>query len=207
MAFTHFEILVEEPSAEAALEHLLPKILVEKATFRIHPFEGKRDLMGKLEARLKGYAKSRPADTCIVVMVDRDDEDCVKLKGKLEAAARTAGLATRSKPQGNGQFRVLNRILVEELEAWFFGDVEALVLAYPGVSTTLAKKARYRDPDAITGGTWEALERVLKAAGHHSGGLAKIQAAREIAAHMDPFRNRSKSFQVFRDAIIACVSR
>jgi hypothetical protein len=48
MAFTHFEILVEEPSAEAALEHLLPKILVEKATFRIHPFEGKRDLMGKL---------------------------------------------------------------------------------------------------------------------------------------------------------------
>ncbi len=99
----------------------------------------------------------------------------------------------------------INRIAVEELEAWFFGDVGALVAAYPGVPETLDRRAKYRNPDAIAGGTWEALERVLQEAGHHGGGLAKVRAARDIAAHMDPGRNRSRSFQVFRDAIVACL--
>lgn len=98
---------------------------------------------------------------------------------------------------------VINRILIEDLESWCFGDVDAMVAAYPGVAPTLAQKAKYRDSDAIKGGTWEALERVLQCAGHHCGGLAKIQAARDRAEHMDPNRNRSKSFQVFRDAIVA----
>jgi hypothetical protein len=90
---------------------------------------------------------------------------------------------------------------VEELEAWFFGDVPALVLTYPGVPSTLANQRGYRDTDAIKGGTWEALERVLQSAGHFQGGLPKIQVAREVGANMDPDRNASKSFQVFRDSI------
>lgn len=203
MTFTHFEILVEEPSAEAALECLMPRLLAGRATFRLHPFEGKHDLLSKLESRLKGYAKYRPPESCVVVMVDRDDQDCEELKEQLEGAAVKAGLKTRSKRSPRGEFVVLNRILIEELEAWFFGDVEALVAAYPGVPITLAKKNKYRDPDAVKGGTWEALERVLQTAGHHQGGLAKIQAARDIATHMEPGRNRSKSFRVFRDAILA----
>ena len=36
---------------------------------------------------------------------------------------------------------------------------------------------------------------------YHPGGLEKIRAAREISNHMDPDRNRSRSFQVFRDAL------
>jgi len=91
--------------------------------------------------------------------------------------------------------------LVEELEAWFFGDVSALIAAYPGVPATLAHRARFRDPDAISGGTWESLERVLQRAGHHTGGLEKLRAAREIAKHMDPERNRSRSFCGFRDRL------
>lgn len=50
-------------------------------------------------------------------------------------------------------FQVLNRLAIEELEAWFFGDVAALHSAYPRVPSTLGRRSRYRDPDAIRGGT------------------------------------------------------
>ena len=51
---THLEILVEESSVEAALQNLLPRILGEAVSFSIHPFQGKRDLLKKLAARLRG---------------------------------------------------------------------------------------------------------------------------------------------------------
>lgn len=98
---------------------------------------------------------------------------------------------------------MLTRLAIEELEAWFFGDADALRIAYPGVSASLGSRSRFRDPDAIRGGTWEALEKELQKAGHHPGGLAKIQAAREISIHMDPVRNRSRSFQAFRQGLLS----
>jgi Domain of unknown function (DUF4276) len=101
----------------------------------------------------------------------------------------------------SAETQVLIRIVIEELEAWFFGDVPALCEAYPKISPTLHKQVRYRDPDKILGGTWEALERVLNRSGYHSTGLRKLQAATDIAAHMDVESNRSKSFQVFRDGL------
>ena len=52
--------------------------------------------------------------------------------------------------------------LIEELEAWFFGDIAAIHAVYPRVSIHLGSRANFRDPDAIPGGTWEALERVFK---------------------------------------------
>jgi hypothetical protein len=73
--------------------------------------------------------------------------------------------------------------------------------AYSRVSRTIAYKSKYRDPDAIKGGTWEAFERILKRAGYFKGGLRKIEAARDIAQYMTPKINRSKSFQVFRSCL------
>ena len=96
---------------------------------------------------------------------------------------------------------------IEELEAWFFGDVKAITTAYPKVSPNLASKEKYRDPDTITGGTWEALERVLKRAGYYQGGLEKVKAAREISIHMNPKQNCSKSFQVFYDGLLEIQSQ
>jgi len=95
----------------------------------------------------------------------------------------------------------VNRMAIEELEAWFFGDWEAVRAAYPGVDENVPKKSKYRDPDAISGGTWEALERILRRAGHFQTGLRKIEAARAIAQHMNPAENRSQSFCAFRDAL------
>ncbi len=195
----HIEFLVEEYSAQIALENILPKMLLAETNFAVRPFRGKPDLLKNLPARLKGY-KHQP-DYRVVVLVDRDDENCHTLKDKLEGIAGDVGLITKATAPLGKPFQVLNRIAIEELEAWFFGDVEALVRAYPGVPASLATKAKYRDPDAITGGTAEALERVLQRAGHHLGRLEKIKAAREISSYMTPTLNRSRSFQVFREGV------
>lgn len=202
----HIEILVEEPSAEAALQNLVPKILGTNVEYNFIVFEGKPDLLASLPRRLKGYRSWIPQDWRIVVVVDADESGCEQLKQRLETEAAQCGFVTpaRARSGGLAQFEVLIRLPVYELEAWFFGDVPAMVAAYAGVSESLATKRRYRNPDAIPR-AWEALEQVLQNAGHHRNGLAKIRAAREISAHMDPERNRSLSFQMFRSGLLAAV--
>ncbi|MGH3451756.1 MAG: DUF4276 family protein [Haloechinothrix sp.] len=197
----NLEVLVEELSAEQALRILLPQIVGKEVMFEIRSFSGKTDLLKKLPQRLRGYATwVAAADTRIVVLVDRDDDDCVALKAKLEKIAAEAGLSTPSTASDAADVIVVNRIAVEELEAWFFGDVTALHRAYPRVPATLNQQARYRVPDTING-TWEALEHVLQKHGYHAAGLPKTVAAVEIAKHMDVERNRSQSFQAFRDGL------
>jgi hypothetical protein len=200
-ALAHLEILVEEPSAEEALYNLVPKILGQEVSFSVYAHQGKLDLLRKLPSRLRAYRNWLAESAKIVVLIDADHRDCLEQKTVLEDMARQAGFLTRSSAEG-GQFQVLNRLAVEELEAWFFGDVDALRQAYPGISPSLGERAGYRDPDAIRGGTWEALERELQRAGHHREGLAKIKAAQEISARMEPARNRSRSFQAFRKGLL-----
>lgn len=146
MTVAHVEVLVEEPSAEAALRILLPRML----------------------------------------------------KRRLEAMAHEAGLSTRT---SGGRVAVVNRLAIEELEAWYFGDWSAVAAAYPRVNRTVPAQARYRSPDGIRGGTWEAFERVLQKAGYFKSGLRKIEAARAVATHMDPARNTSPSFTALRTAL------
>lgn len=197
----HFEILVEEPSMEAFLRGLLPRLLPGEWTFEIHPFQGKKDLFTKLEERLRGYAAWLPRDWRIVVVVDRDDDDCRKLKQQMEDIAATVGL--RSRTRSPSCWQLVNRIVIEELEAWYFGAWDAVVAAYPKLPATLPP--RYRNSDAIAGGTWEAFERLLQRKGYFKGGLAKIEVARTLGQHLDPFRCQSPSFQCFRDALLEAV--
>jgi hypothetical protein len=197
----HLEFLVEETSAEAVLQNIVPKVVGQTISFRIHPFQGKSDLLKKLPARLKGYKNWIPKDWRIVVLVDRDREDCRQLKAKMEMVAQRVGFKTKSMSPGSSNFQVLNRLAIEELEAWFFGDIAAVHSAFLRIPINLGGRANYRDPDAIPGGTWEALERVFKRAGYYREGLNKLAAARAISLHMDPERNRSHSFQVFREGL------
>jgi len=197
----HIEFLVEELSAEAALHNLVPKICGEGISFDVHAFRSKSDLLKNLPKRLKGYSNFLPPDWRIVVMIDENREDCISLKENLDKAAEDVGFTVKSRAHIS-KFQVLNRLVVEELEAWFFGDVEAIHLAYKKVPSTLGTKSAYRDPDAIKGGTWEAMERELQRAGYFKSGLAKIKAAREISANMVPSRNRSRSFQVFQSGLL-----
>ncbi|MEO8409281.1 MAG: DUF4276 family protein [Propionivibrio sp.] len=201
MRAEHLEILVEEPSMEAFLRVLLPKVLPEGATFEIYPYQCKDDLLAKLPSRFMGYSSWLPNSWRIIVVVDRDDDDCEALKERMESMAIDAHLRTRTVAVA-ADWQVANRIAIEELEAWYFGDWQAVEDAYPRVPHTIPRQQQYREPDGVLGGTWEAFERVLQRAGYFRNGLRKTEAARMIAKHTNPARNSSGSFQVFRDAVL-----
>ena len=198
----HLVLLVEEQSMEAFLQTLLPRLLPETHSYEVHAFQGKRDLTRKLAARLRAYARWLPDDWRILVLVDRDRDDCRALKNELEETAQRAGLRTVSR---NARWQVANRIVIEELEAWYFGDWQAVQGAYPKVSPRIPIRRRYRDPDGMAD-TWEAFERVLRRYGYFPNGLRKTEAARAIAQHMDPAVNRSGSFSVFHHTLLEAVS-
>ena len=201
----HFEILVEELSAEKVLHNILPKLITGEHTYNIITFQGKRDILRKLPQRLKAYSRWIPKDYLILILIDRDSQDCHELKAQLEQFATDAKLNTKSNPNVNNEFSVITRIAIEEIEAWFFGDEEAVRIAYPGAPKNFSRKAKYREPDPIQGGTWEALERVLKSAGYFKTGLRKTECAHKVSLHMEPLNNRSRSFQVFWEGLTYCL--
>ncbi len=200
------DILVEEPSAEEALRHILPKLLRNRARAKVINLSGKHKLLKVLEKRLAAYRRriENGEPLRIVVLVDRDDDDCVKLKGRLERMAADAGLSTKSRPDAAGDFLVLNRIVIEELESWFIGDPAALRAAFPKLSPIQPAAGIFRNPD--NGGTWEALHRFLKKQGIYKSSYPKIDAARRIAPHLEVDRNRSRSFRVFVNGIEAVLA-
>jgi hypothetical protein len=199
MSVERVEVLVEEPSMEAALRALLPRML-GSVSFEVYAFSCKSQLLKELPKRLRGYASWLPDTWRVVVVIDRDDEPCRKVKRTLEAMANKAGLATRT--TSRQRYAVVNRVAIEELEAWYFGDWAAVRKAYPRVTEGVDRQAKFRAPDAITGGTWEAFERCLQKVGYFTTGLRKIEAAGAIAPHMDPMRNTSPSFCSLRDVLM-----
>jgi len=127
----------------------------------------------------------------------------VELKKGLENEAMTAGLTTRALEIK--EWQVVFRIAIEELEAWYFGDWEAVRLAYPRVGEHVARKAAYRSCDGIYGGTWEAFERELQKVGYFAGGLGKIEAARNVGKYFSSKRCSSPSYRCLANAILTVV--
>jgi len=184
---------------EAALRLLMPRLL-GNTTVEIYPFQCKDDLLQRLPERLSGYASWLPSDWRIVVVVDRDKNDCHSLKQRLERIAARAGMRTRT-VAGGTDYQLVNRLAIEELEAWYFGDWSAVKAAYPKVLESIPRQSHFRDPDAIRGGTWEAFERVLQGVGYFHYGLRKIEAARAVATYWNPDNSSSHSFKVFVDVL------
>lgn len=191
------EFLLEEQSAEAALKQLVPKLLPAEVDCEYHSFQGKPDLLTKLPERLRGYSKRSIPDLRIVVLIDRDNDNCRALKRKVEGIIHNSHIVPVHSQSNAGSMKILTRIAIEEIEAWFLGDMMAIRKAYPRVPDHLEKRKGLRSPDEIKGGTWEYLERILQKHGYYRGGLEKIRAASEIAIYMEPSRNRSRSFQAF----------
>lgn len=190
------EVLVEEPSAEEALKHILQKIVAGRARTSIHNMRSKGRLLRELPARLRGYRSriERGEKLRILVIVDRDDDDCEVLKRQLEIMALDAGLSTKSSPNREGRFQVVNRIAVVELESWFIGDPQALRQTFSKLPARFP--ANFSNPD--NGGTWERLHRFLRRHGIYKRSYPKIEAAGRIASNLEPNRNRSSSFRHFR---------
>lgn len=75
---------VEEPSMEAFLTALLPNVLPENVPYEIRPFNGKHDMLKKLENRLLVYSGWIPEEYRIFILIDKDSDDCQQLKQKIE---------------------------------------------------------------------------------------------------------------------------
>lgn len=172
--------LLEEESMRVCLGYLLEKALrdVPDVNCQFVTFRGKGDLEKRLPIKLKGW--STP-NTVFVVVRDQDEDDCVKVKEHLLKLA-----------SGSGR-DVLVRIVCHELEAWYFGDLEAVDAGFGTKLAPLARKKRYRNPDAIHHPKTE-LRKYLPE-------LQQIDGARRIGPHLDPSRNTSHSLHVLIEGV------
>ena len=211
----HFEVLVEDQSGQIALESIMEKILGPNYTehsWRTIAYRGigriPRDLRGVTDPRarilldrlpsiLRGYGKSLQDNSSVVVVMDLDDQDCIKLKRELLDVLNAC----------NPRPKTLFRIAIKEGEAWLLGDRAAVKATYPYAKDVILN--RYVQ-DSICD-TWEVLADAvhpggspyLKTLGYPPAGIAKCEWARRIAPHMNVDSNKSKSFQVFRDGVRA----
>ena len=199
----HLEFLLEEPSAEVVIKNLISGMIRGRHSYKIITHQGKDDLLKKLPAKLRSYRGWIDPEFRIIILVDRDEEDCHDLKLHLERISRTEGFPTKSYKRKQS-FIVLNRIAIEELEAWFLGDNEAIRNAFPRINQRSLEKLKNRNPDNIHG-AWETLAGLLKNAGYMKSGYRKIEGANKISSHLNPLNNRSRSFQVFWEGLAAMI--
>jgi hypothetical protein len=186
--------LVEDISTRYFLEGFLQNHYNDKFVYHIINFQGKQDMLGRLGSYLKGYSSWADDTFRYIILIDRDADDCMELKSRLEYIVSNHGFISRR--ASNVNYKVITWIAIEELEAWYIGDFAALRSAFPRIPDR-SQRAKYRNPDSISGGTWESLEKELKSVGYYGSGLLKIDLAKKMANCIKPLGNRSKSFNGF----------
>ncbi|SAL38416.1 DUF4276 family protein [Caballeronia humi] len=211
----HFEILVEDQSGKKALDILVPKIVKPGNTFKIISYKGigripgnlnverdpaKRILLDQLPKLLKGYGNAfsnYPVEypATVVLVCDLDEKELTTFKAELHAVLASCNPAPMTR----------FCIAIEEGEAWFLGDIDAVKAAYPNAKDAVL--ASYSNDSIV--GTWEVLANALYRGGAHalsSQGWQKVGAeksawAERISPHMDVENNNSPSFRYFRDQV------
>ncbi len=172
--------LLEEPSAQDALQGFLPGILPPGVIPEYLVFEGKQDLEKRLVRKIRGW---QAPDSAFIVLRDQDSGDCRVIKEKLSALCSEA-----DKPCS------VVRIACRTLESWFVGDWDAVSEAFQQPKfANLKRKSMYQDPDHL-GDPVNELRKVIP-------DYQKRDGARRISRHLDLTRNRSRSFQVFVEAV------
>ena len=135
--------------------------------------------------------------------MDRDNKRCTDVKEQLEAIVNSAGLI--SKRENPLNFQVVTRIVIEELESWYFGDIPALHNAYPSIPATLGSKRKFREPDSIKKPSDTLFRLLIKDECKGLRHLPKLDTASRVSQYMDCFSNTSESFIAFREAVLACL--
>ncbi len=172
---------LEEPSARALLETVLPKVLPEDCLCRFIVFEGKQDLMRRLVPRMRGYVNPQAS---FIILRDQDAADCREVKKAIQEKCKEAG-----------RVNSLIRIACRELESWYLADLAAVEqgLEIPGLRRRqIAQK--YRHPDRL-GSPKRELMRLTGERYQEIGG------SRAIAPHLDIHNRRSHSFAVFLQGV------
>ncbi|MCY2964872.1 MAG: DUF4276 family protein [Planctomycetota bacterium] len=178
--------LLEEYSAQAMLEGLLPRLLPPQFTVRYIVFEGKQDLLTQLVRRLRGY---QGTNVHFVILRDKDAADCKKVKQELRKKCVQAG-----KPNA------LVRIACHELDGWYLADLSAVSsgLEIGGLAKE-QNRSKFRVPDDLANAA-EELGKLTK------GVYQKIAGSRAIGPLLDLDNSRSRSFSVFVAGIRRLIS-
>lgn len=170
--------LLEEPSMKTLLVGLLPRLFpgwTEHQHFLCIAHEGKSDLDLSIPRKLQAW---RIPDDRFVIVRDNDNADCFDLKSRLSAVCEAC-----ARPD------TLVRLVCQELESWYIGDLAALALAFDPKLDTPALRKRYAEPD-----TWQKpskeLERLIPE-------FQKGSGARLMSRHLREVGNNSHSFNVF----------
>ena len=167
--------LLEERSAIALLQGVIPRLLPDDVAVYFLAFEGKQDLHKNIARKLKAW---RAPNTKFVVLRDQDGGDCNKVKSDLVDEIRRSGK------------EALCRVACRQLEAWIVGDLVSFAKAFerPNLAAH-ASKEKFRDPDAL-GCPVDELRLLVP-------DYQKIDGARRLGLLLDPRTNSSKSFRVF----------
>lgn len=177
--------LLEEPSAKAMLESLLPRMLKEGTQFRCIPFEGKQDLEKQLMRKIRGYQNEQAR---FIVLRDQDSHpDCTVIKNRLLDLCMESGKANRC----------MVRIACRELETFYLADLQAVedALEISGLARHQLNR-KFRDPD-----DQESPSRELKTLTRNR--YEKIAGSRVIGKHLKLENTRSPSFR----NLIAAIQR
>ena len=169
--------LLEEESAKAMLQGLLPRILSPQVQPRLMAFEGKQDLEKQMVKRLRGYVNPHAR---FIVLRDQDSTpDCRQVKAKLQALCVQAGRHAVS----------LVRVACHELETFYLADLLAVESAL-GI-TGLARhqnRTRFRDTDHVESPSRE-LAKLTR------GAFQKVSGSRRLGPHLNINNDRSASFK------------
>ena len=172
---------LEEPSAREMLVGVLDRILPAGWNVQYIVFEGKQDLLRRLEMRVRGW---QLPNSMFLVLCDQDAQNCKCLKAQIAMIVHTTGKSAKI------------RIACHELENFYLGDLAAVAkgLSCPSV-VKLASKAIYRQPDLITNAP-DQLKRIT------GNVYQKCAGSRAIAPYLDLVGgNRSNSFNALLAAI------
>ncbi|WP_082853042.1 DUF4276 family protein [Bordetella ansorpii] len=175
--------LLEEPSMRTLLDAWLPRLFpgwVDGVHFQCIPHEGKTDLDRSISRKLAAWRI--PGDRFVVVR-DNDAADCMKLKANL-----------RERCEQSGRKDTLIRLVCQELESWYLGDLAALARAFdvPKIDSP-ANRKRYAEPDS-----WQKPSLEVK---RLAPAFQKSSGARAMALHLNPGANRSHSLRVFESGV------
>jgi len=171
--------LLEEYSMKVFLEALLPRCFPDLGFLCIY-HEGKNDLEKSIPRKLRAWQEP---GVRFVVIRDNDGANCHEVKARLLALCR----------EGRRE-DTLVRIACQELEAWYIGDAGALADAFSDEGLRgIARKAKYRDPDAVVSPSVELKKLVPE--------FQKVSGARAIAPRISRTANRSRSFHVLLEGL------
>ena len=170
--------IVEEPSKETFLRAFLSRFdIPPNVNVYYKAGTGFTEFPTLLTNTLHAW---RTPGTRFLVLCDQDQRDCVARKRDL-----LARIPMRMRD------RVTIRIVCDELEAWYLGDLAALTRAAPEFQGAAVPLEWRRPPDEIV----HPSRLIARQMGRKK--LKKVALARRIGAHMNAEANASHSFNLF----------